>query len=173
MKKLTFTITFCALVCLSFAQTEEGSLLVGASSNLGFTSTSQDGFDENRTEFNFSPAIGYFVADNLSIGVALDLQSSKLGDFKSSSTAIGPFARYYFDGLFYVGAGYGALSVKNENNGGSVTTNGGLLSFEAGYPIWIVDNIAIEPSLNYAIGSGDLLEDISIFGLAVGFNIYL
>ncbi|MEO9871043.1 hypothetical protein [Ekhidna sp.] len=53
-----------------------------------------------------------------------------------------------------------------------ITTNFTVLSFEAGYPIWIVDNVAIEPSLNYGMRSGDDIIDSSTFGLNVGFSLY-
>ncbi|MEP1094721.1 MAG: hypothetical protein ABJG78_06395 [Cyclobacteriaceae bacterium] len=169
MKRLLFTMTMVAAFGVASAQTEQGGWLLGASTNLGFTSTSVDGADDNFTTFNLDTRVGYFLMDNLAAGLDLSFQNEKQGDDKFSATVIGPFARYYFGGTFFVGAGYGAASAKNDDDD---TVKGGLLSLEAGYPIWFGDNVALEPSLNYGIGSGDILEDTSIFGLQVGFSLY-
>ncbi len=154
------------------AQTEEGGWLAGASSNLSFSSTSIDGVDDNRSSFNLSTRGGYFFIDNLVGGLTLGLSSSKQGDFKTSSTTIGPFARYYVNGTFYVGAGYTAVSGETESGSTTVSDfSGGNLLLEAGYPIWIVDSVAVEPGISYTSGTGDI--NSSIFAVAVGFNIYL
>lgn len=169
MKKLLFTMTMIAAFGVANAQTEQGGWLVGASTNLGFTSTSIDGADDNVSNFNLDTRAGYFLMDNLAAGLDLSFQNVKEGDDKFSLTVIGSFVRYYVGGNFFLGAGYGAASAKSDDDD---AVKGGLLSLEAGYPIWFGDNVALEPSLNYGIGSGDLFEDVSIFGLAVGFSLY-
>ena len=172
MKKLILSSLTVLVFGIASAQTEKGSWLIGASSDLGFSSTKVKGADDSQSNFNISPMAGYFIMDNLVFGLDVDFQSSKFGDLKNSSTGIGPFVRYYVNGSFFLGAGYSATSSKIDDGTTDATVSGGLLAFEAGYPIWIVDNVAIEPSLNYGIGSGDALEDTSIFSLAVGFSLY-
>ncbi|MEQ9404229.1 MAG: outer membrane beta-barrel protein [Cyclobacteriaceae bacterium] len=172
MKKFFLTMTMVAVFGIATAQTEQGGWLIGASTNLGFTSTSVDGVDDNESEFNLDGKAGYFLIDGLAAGLNLSFSNNKQGDDKTTVTAIGPFARYYVNGTFFVGAGYASTSVKSDDGTTSNTVKGGLLSLEAGYPIWFGDNVALEPSLNYGMGSGDLLKDTSFFGLAVGFSLY-
>lgn len=172
MKKLVFALGMIACFFTAQAQTEQGGWLVGANSNLSFTSTSADGIDDNQSNFNLSVQGGYFLADNLAAGLRLGFFSSKLGDNKSTSTSIGPFARYYVNGEFFFGASFVAVSSKLDNGVDDFTTNFTQLAFEAGYPIWIVDNVAIEPSLIYGINSGDDIINTRTFGVNIGFALY-
>ncbi|MEP1094720.1 MAG: outer membrane beta-barrel protein [Cyclobacteriaceae bacterium] len=173
MKKLLFTMTMIAAFGVANAQTEEGGWFVGASSNLGFSSTSIDGVSDNANNFNLNGRAGYFFMENLTGGLAIGFSNTKQGDNKLTNTLIGPFVRYYVNGTFFVGAGYSAEKRKTEFTGGDTEATGGNLNFEAGYPIFIGDggNVAIEPALNYTIGTGDF-DNTSTFGLAVGFNLY-
>ena len=56
-------------------------------------------------------------------------------------------------GIFFLGVGYGIARTKDEDQFNENTEKGSLLSFEAGAPFWLGDIVAIEPSLNYSIGS--------------------
>ncbi len=100
---LTFSIT-------SFAQTEKGEFIIGG--NFDFNTKKHVGFTV--TEFIFSPTVGYFVANNLAVGIGLDYSVTKFSAFKGESIAIMPFARYYFgkhDKLRFFGhAGIGLAS---------------------------------------------------------------
>ncbi len=98
-------MTMIAAFGVANAQTGEGGWLVGASSNLGFSSTSFDGVDDNSNSFNLNGRAGYFFMENLAGGLAIGFANTKLGDNKTTSTSIGPFARYYVNGTFFVGAG--------------------------------------------------------------------
>lgn len=171
MRKLLFSAAFVALLGMANAQTEQGGWLVGASSNLSFTSVSVDGVDDNTSNFNLDTRAGYFVMDNLSVGLLLGFDNTSQGDNSSTDTTIGPWARYYVGGSFFVGAAYGATSSKFESGGTEIKSSGGQLIFEAGYPIFMGDNVAIEPALNYVTGSGDF-DGQSAFGLGVGFMLY-
>ena len=72
--------------------------------NLGFITSKEDGSDSEvkTTVFNLLPKFGYFVADNLALGLnaAIAIYSQNYSGDKSTNTAlgIGPFARYYFPG---------------------------------------------------------------------------
>lgn len=172
MRKILFSMIAVVSFSVATAQTEQGGWLIGASTDLSFTSNSFDGVDDNINTFVLDTRVGYFLIDGLAAGLDLSFTNSTFGDNKSTITAIGPFARYYVDGTFFVGAGYAAASNKFDNGSTDTTTNGGLLTLELGYPIWLGDNVALEPTLNYGVGSGDLLEDNTIFALAVGFSLY-
>ncbi|MEP5610740.1 MAG: hypothetical protein ABJP45_00750, partial [Cyclobacteriaceae bacterium] len=106
MKKFLFTMTLIAAFGVANAQTGEGGWLVGASSNLGFSSTSIDGASDNVSNFNLAGRAGYFLMENLAAGLTLGFSNTKQGDNKTTITSIGPFARYYVNGTFFLGAGY-------------------------------------------------------------------
>lgn len=171
MKKLLLTISLFVSIG-ALAQTEKGTWLISGSTDLSYTSTSFDGFSDNVNSFDLTTRAGSFVADNLVLGLDLSISTAKQGDNKSTLTSIGPFFRYYVEGGFFVGAAYSAATSKFKSGTFDDSESGGLLAFEAGYPIWLLDNIALEPSLNYGVGSGDLFDGTSAFGLNIGFGLY-
>ena len=158
-KKSLMILAFSFLALTgAFAQDaiNKGAWLVGASSNMGYTSTSVTGGGSS-SSFDMQVGGGYFFMDNLVGGLTFSLSSPSGG---TSSTGIGPFARYYFAGKFYVGAGF-----VSQSSGGASTT---LIPLEAGVALFITDNIAVEPGLRYTTYDGG-----SQFGIRVGFNLYL
>lgn len=173
MKKV---LLLCAFICTSFfasAQTEKGSWLVGVNSSLGFNSVSFDGDVDKRNSFNINGSSGYFLMDNLSAGLGFGYASTKQGSAKNSSFSIGPFVRYYLKENIILGASFSTSSLKSNDGQDEIKTNFSTLGFEAGYAIWLVDNIAIEPRLHYGINSGDDGINNSTLGLHLGFSIYL
>lgn len=162
-------ITLLACSSYLFAQTEQGNIRVGATSNLSFTSTSYEEGD-NDNEFGLEGSVGYFVIDNLAVGLNLGFTSTS-GSFESSSFVAGPAARYYFQGVF-AGAGilFGKQTIDFGDPIGKVDANGNFIALEAGYAAFITDNVSIEPSLGYTIAGGDF--DGNTFGLNIGFGIY-
>ena len=83
-----------------YAQTEKGHFLIAANSNFSFTSVSTSVEDSdaevNNTYLNFSSAAGYFITDNLSIGLLVNYTDNVNKGPINSSFLAGPFARYYF-----------------------------------------------------------------------------
>ncbi len=156
---------------IGFAQTEKGGWAVSASSILSFSSSSLDGASDNFTSFGLSTDGGYFIEDNLAAGMILSFSSSSNGSIDSNSLTIGPLARYYFNGTFFLSAGFGYTTSKTKTDFGDFTTDGGTLLLQAGYPIWIVDAVAVEPALNYSIGTGDF-DGNKTLNLSVGFRLY-
>jgi hypothetical protein len=162
MKKLFLLIP---LICLlSFrpvkAQLEQGNIMVSVTStiglgdfgtdlmNIGLTiqkvkyGGGGDGSTYSTFGINFLPRAGYFVIDNLAIGVDLlanlKIRKSKDSDYKYTeyTLAAGPFARYYFPaGKIYpfveANAGFGIY--KEKWSDGSVGENKeGLFIYGAG-----------------------------------------
>jgi hypothetical protein len=156
MKKYVFILVACLIVGSASAQINKGSVLVGASSNLSFSSISPD-VGDNYSIFDLSLKGGYFFMDNLTAGINLGYQ--KVDDF--SLTTFGLFGRYYYQGKFFGGVGFNVITYEDQD---SQT----VIPFEVGYAAFITDNIAIEPSLNLGIG-----EDNTSFGFRVGFSLYL
>lgn len=122
MKKLAMLLCIAFISGLAFlqAQTTKGKILLGATSyafgmpisssgglmTLGFGSTkfksnagSTNG--DKLTNFNLQPKAGYFVIDNLAVGLETMIVSSSSKDpdtddkFTTSIFVIGPFIRYY------------------------------------------------------------------------------
>ncbi|MCA1761475.1 MAG: hypothetical protein ABR574_02960 [Cryomorphaceae bacterium] len=152
------------------AQTDENNFLVGASSNLTFISE-DTGEDDNINNFLINIRGGYFVIDNLAAGLSVGVDNVTQGGEGLTTLNFGPFVRYYIAGKFF--GGIGVDFVQSDPRIGE-SVNGGFISFEAGYPIFIGgEKVAIEPTLNYGVGVGELLEDYSKFGVQIGFFIYL
>ncbi|HEX5172209.1 MAG TPA: hypothetical protein VFW11_23695 [Cyclobacteriaceae bacterium] len=159
---LLFLIVSILSVTGVVAQINQGTFLVGASSNLGFSSTSTEGSD-NVNVFLLDLKGGYFVMDNLAVGLSLGYTKYSAGDFDGSSTTIGLFGRYYIHGKIFAGLGFSSTDSNNSDSYNSVP-------FEFGYAAFVTDNIALEPSLSYSIGVGD--NESNTFGLNVGFTLY-
>jgi len=146
MKKTIILITALCFFALSVveAQVNRGRILLGVSTSfsyinygsdlmsLGFTSVKQKsnttGFiapeAEKITTLNFLPKFGYFVVNNLVIGLDVCIASSveKPGGgekFTMSSFGLGPFVRYYIPGnkvmpFFEVNSEFGSIKIKDE-----------------------------------------------------------
>jgi hypothetical protein len=165
MKKTIFMTLFA--VCLSggtaIAQINKGTFLVGASSNLGFSSTSTEISDDNVNVFLLDVSGGYFVIDNLALGLSFGYSKYSYEDFDGSSTSFGLFGRYYVNGKVFLGLGFASAKVEDSDAVNSIP-------LEVGYAAFVTDNIAIEPSLSYSLGLGD--NESNTFGLQVGFTLY-
>lgn len=145
MKKITlFTVFLLAIsIGLLNAQTNKGKVLLGVSSTLSLAGTGSDlmslgystikqksnaaGFEESdplkNTSINLSPKVGYFVIDNLALGLDLDvaLSISKDGEdhykYSQTSMSIDPFIRYYIPTskvlpFFEISSSFGSLNSK-------------------------------------------------------------
>lgn len=174
MRKLLFTALMCLLILQLEAQTEKGNILMGATSNLGFSVQSQDGLEDNIVNFSLSAQGGYFIADNFVGGLNLGFNSTTVGDFSGRNFSIGPFARYYFEKVFF-GASFLAVNSKTDVGGGEdFTSNGTQFNLELGYAAFLNDYVALEPTISYLTTGGDLnIGGLSAFALNIGFSIYL
>lgn len=98
MKKTTliFAVLISTMVT-AWGQTTQGSLAFGG--GIRYSSTKTDYYSQETTEFSFQPSAGYFVADNLAVGITLSMTSEKYdygtGNNKTNNLVAGPFARYY------------------------------------------------------------------------------
>jgi outer membrane protein len=122
-----FTLAFMSLSAM--AQRTAGTMAIGGGFNVRSTKT-EAGTNNTVTTTNFSlvPQVGYFVSDNLALGLELSLSnsSSESGNQtnKGSSYQIGPAVRYYKEiansqltvfgqGGVYFGGGSNELTVGN------------------------------------------------------------
>lgn len=161
MKKVFLTLFAACMVFAASAQISQGTILVGASSNAGFTSYNEDAGDYS--QFNIDLKGGYFVIDNLALG--LNLGYTKIDD--ASQTTFGAFGRYYVNGKIFGGIGFNSTSVDLGGSDATVST----IPIEVGYAAFINDAIAVEPALSYSILGGD--AEGAAFGLNIGLTLYL
>lgn len=210
MKKLTL-IALLAFFGTANAQTEtastlptaKGNWIIGGSTNLGFNSNkvtqksgdySVDG--QKNSTFNVTPTVGYFVIDNLAVGLNLGYEVQKQDasyDFNQTAKvtntvfSVIPSVTYFIEAdskafpYISAGAGYAAIKTKiasTETQNDNFFVWGG----KAGLAYFITPSIAIDLGLNYQQLSTKYEETFStaenkvIFktlGASIGFNFVL
>jgi hypothetical protein len=164
MKKvIAFILVLCFIaLSVSEAQVNRGRSLLGVSTSfsyvnfgsdlmsLGFTSTSYRGNSPDYVDpskdkmitLNLLPRFGYFVANNLALGINLCIASSTDkpgGGEKYTATAFGagPFLRYYISGskvmpFFEVSSLFGSITSKNVYLGNEYSNSSSMRSIGAG-----------------------------------------
>ncbi|HEX9826032.1 MAG TPA: outer membrane beta-barrel protein [Flavobacteriaceae bacterium] len=198
MKKiLLFTATVVFGLSNVNAQTEKGKWMFGSDAGISFaSSTAKVEFDGEELDgkstvstFTISPNAGYFIMDNLSIGLDLNFSSTKTKfeeegfdeEFKTNSFAVFSGATYFFktDKLApYVGAGVGFLSVSegdedfDKYSGIGFNVRGGLAYF-------LSDSVSVNLGVDFISAKlsnkeeSDFKIKSNTFGGAIGFAIYL
>jgi outer membrane protein len=124
---------------------------------VGFSTTSRG--NEKVNGFNFSPKAGYFVTNNIAVGVALGFGSNKhdMGfgvEEKITTFSVGAFGRYYFKPgsqfSIFGQLGVNSNSSKDENTVGNITTvskiNGFDVMLSPGISYFVSRSLAIEAS---------------------------
>jgi outer membrane protein len=185
------------------AQTNQGNLLIGLSSDifdLGYTSSKTksdaDGSEDPNKNFNinFHPKMGYFLMDNLVIGLDLSVGFSnyKSGsdEYKLNSTTLsaGPFVRYYIPTsnvlpFFELGGSLGTQNTKFELSQEVDKYKTGILSFGGGIGLAVPlgDRVMVDFLAGYRSDRYKDKEDnednerriMGTIGLEVGFTFLL
>lgn len=195
MKKLLSLFAFSLLTMSLFAQvtsspTKRGNFVIG--SRVGFSnakssvdvqsaSGSIKGDGGSSYQFNLSPGIGYFLADNFVLGVGLDWikTNSKTGVDLSGATTdaqesdnnnvlFGPFLRYFIpagdDKAFFIGTTAGFGNSKNQFTSGgksqSINTSLFTLSVGPGFTIYSKNGLALEALVKYNFAQSDSKIDV-------------
>ncbi|MBT1708519.1 outer membrane beta-barrel protein [Fulvivirgaceae bacterium PWU5] len=128
MKKLFLICVLAAgMAGYAQAQTTAGNMMLGGTFMYRSEKQETPAEDAKRNTFTFAPQFGYFVADNLAVGLGLDLTTVKIdqpdGDEdKSTEFLFEPFARYYMftsndKFAFYAEGALGFGSTKVEPDG--------------------------------------------------------
>lgn len=202
----TFKILSIGFVLFSLgftanAQTEQGHLLIGGESKLNFTSlnskwkTDDDSGDVGKTtNLDFSPQIGFFVADGLALGIEIPISYSSEKDedenkYNSTSMAFAPFLKYYFGSgnikpYFQGEFGIGNLNMKYEPaSGTSDDASAGMFLYQVGggIGVFLNEKVSLDFGLGYSSVSIKPDEDNDInyqnissgFGLGIGIVVIL
>ncbi len=160
MKKLILSAV--AVFTLTFANAQEEIPTYGFSEgnffvegNIGFNSTNDKNSDTKTNSFNFNPKAGYFISDDLAVGLDLGFGSNKsevngTNVVENSVVGIGAFARYYFLDLGARFKTYGEFGVGYEtanNKIADVKTNAFGIGAGLGVNYFITENFAINFAL--------------------------
>ncbi len=192
MKKAILLITVLCVFTLSVlqAQINKGRSIIGVSTSfsyvnfgsdimsLGFTSIKQKsnaaGYvepdPEKMTTINLLPKVGYFVIDNLAVGLNVCIASSieKYDQSKYSTTylGIGPFVRYYINGakvmpFFDISTLFGSITDKSDSQGYSYSDKTGVRSIGggAGIAVKLGDKVSFDMMAGYNSLSGKAKQD--------------
>jgi len=146
---------------------EEGNVFVEGS--LGFSSTNNKNLDTKSNTFNFTPKVGYFLNDDLAVGVQLDFGTAKSSTSgtdtsKNSNIGIGAFGRYYFLDLgkrfktyTELGVGYNTLDDKISD----VKVNSIGAGLDLGLNYFVTENIALTFGLDNVLAYSSSKVDVS------------
>lgn len=171
MKKVItiFVLVFMANLVLAqesdFNAKTKGGYFANGSASIFSTKNKVGEDSSNSFSIDFTPRAGYFISDNLAVGLGLVLSSNKettdglFGEQDVTTTGFGinPLARYYFENNLFgeaaVGIGFSKTSFEGESLPGldsDITSNSYGFRIGAGYALFLGNHIAIEPSINYS-----------------------
>lgn len=184
------------LTHISYAQLEEGSLMLGTDLGSGITNTTSNGLfsmdfglnDGAGYNIGISPKAGYFLNDNLVLGAIVNLGFSKSARSEGQATetfvyGVQGFSRFYIrpgevnldnlvkTGRFFLENNAGIAGV---NISGGNTTNGFTFGFGPGYSYFINSYIALEANVKYngLVGAGNTDYQNSL-GVNLGIQVFL
>lgn len=158
MKKNVLVILSLFVISQVIAQIDKGTIFLSGLSSLNGIQQDEDSGDD--VTFNLSVKGGYFLVNNLVVG--LNASIDKPFGTNTKTIGIGPFARYYFGGRLFLGAGFTSYSAGDFSYS--------VIPVELGYALFLADIVALEPSLFYSKYGGD--AEGSHFGLNMGISIY-
>jgi hypothetical protein len=176
MRKFFLSIVFINFLTISNAQLTKGYWLVGGNGTISKQQEKLLGSDVTSTIVQLSPNLGYFLIDKFSIGLRPGFEhvNRKTNTFHSRTTswAVGPFARYYFlpsenrTNIFFETA----YQYFSSSNGGSQN----LFLFSGGPVIFFNESVGLELTTNYKIFRIQNAEASSkTFFIAIGLQVHL
>jgi hypothetical protein len=155
---------------LVFGQFAKGNFFIQGSSSIGFSTekytyisggTSTE--SSKSTHFGFKPKVGFFVIENLPVGLAIHVDTYKSkgidtdNENSSNDFIIGPFARYYFlpqeklkpTAELYVG--FGGSKDKSTYSGNKTESKYGIFEFSigAGASYFVTEHVAFDVLIAY------------------------
>lgn len=106
MRKLLTLAMLSAFALAANAQTEKGKTIVGGTIGYSNDKNNNDHVDSKQTTFTLLPSIGYFIKDNLALGLGIGYSSvtantSEKSEFlmnqknKTDNFIVSPFIRHY------------------------------------------------------------------------------
>lgn len=184
MKKVILSAV--AVFALTFANAQESESSYGFGEGDIFV-TGGIGFDSSKTGdsktngFNFSPKAGYFITENIAVGIGLEIGSTKVengAEVKTNTFGGEVFGRYYFtpSSQFSVfgelAVGFGSNKTEVEGVPGDVTSKTFGVNAGVGVSYFLNSNWALEAGwaglgYNSNDNGGDGADKTNDFGLNV------
>lgn len=158
MKKVVLSLAAMLAFGLANAQettTDNGGFSQGdvfISGSVGYGSD-EDFNGDKVNEFNISPKAGYFVTNNIAVGLSLGYTNSKTeesgeADTKFNTFEVGAFGRYYFTPAsqfsIFGQLGLGYSTSKAEQGDAETKFNGFNVGLAPGISYFVSKNIALE-----------------------------
>lgn len=171
-KLFSLSVGMYVFLLSSHAQIAQGSWLIGGDVGFGFSNVKNSytlgsttiSTLGNTSNFILSPRVGFFVIDNLAVGVNVDFSGSSYTEKDGADTekdavtrlAVGPFARYYLAlGQVYpfieAGINFGSANYISSFNNSETRTTHRLNNMGAGPGVafFVADNVAVEALVKY------------------------
>jgi len=183
MKKITMVITLMCFFAFSVseAQIRSGRSLIGVSTSFSYINYGSDlmslGFSTIKykanllasvdpdvtkvTTLNLLPKFGYFIINNLAVGLNMYIGTStdkpkSGGKYNTNSFCLGPFIRYYISGskvmpFFEISSLFGSETNKYEDPYSSSSNKNSLTSFGggAGLAVKLGDKVTFDMMAGY------------------------
>ncbi|MEP6796189.1 MAG: hypothetical protein ABJB16_17815, partial [Saprospiraceae bacterium] len=152
-----------------------GIWTVGGS--VGFSSSKQKGAGKATTIIEFLPEAGYFIIDDLGVGLNALYSRTSQGNTSLTEYAIGPWARYYVYHDAFAQASFLAGSLTIDGDFGKAKTSNNKVEVGLGYSAWLADAVALEPLVffNMSKSKDENTDPVSTntFGLRIGLKIFI
>lgn len=152
-------------------QTSAGKWLIEANTNFGVAHAANTSFQfatsDSVSAYNLGLEGGYFVIDDLAIKAGLGYGGIDPDEGESItmfSYKIG--AKYYILGMIPVQADYSGSDIKD------LDENPSYFGIQAGYAIFLGDNVSIEPGVRYDLSLNDDYSEDDIFQINIGFALH-
>ena len=193
MKKITMVITLMCFFAFSVseAQIRSGRSLIGVSTSFSYINYGSDlmslGFSTIKykanllasvdpdvtkvTTLNLLPKFGYFIINNLAVGLNMYIGTStdkpkSGGKYNTTSFGLGPFIRYYISGskvmpFFEISSLFGSETNKYEDPYSSSSNKNSLTSFGggAGLAVKLGDKVTFDMMAGYNSSSEKAKEN--------------
>ena len=178
MKKLFVLILLFTSLC-SFSQIEKpvtkGNFIISGGGTIESIHSKSEATEYSSFGIYFNPGSGYFVKDNLALGLTSIISYIKISDYKSYILGIGPFIKYYFsNGVFLNFDTFFDYTHGIGNTSQKITG----ISFApgVGYAFFLNSKVSLEPSVNYKYihsNTNDNIANDNDFFIALKLNIFL
>lgn len=186
--KAIVTVLFIGLVSLAYGQIPKGTWRLGPEVDFASSKTEIDGIDLEivSSDLEIGVGLGYYIIDNLEIGVNLGILSSKdeVDNFesKSSGIAVGPALEYKIalSDRFYlpIGGGMRFNSITSEDDDTEEVTFTGM-SYGLFTGLEFVESNKLSAWISIGPEFGSLSDDdtdsefdLNTFGIGMGFSFY-
>jgi len=153
MKKVLLIAAVALASFTASAQTEKGTVVLGGTAQ--FETSKEDGESESTDDLTITPVIGYFVANNISLGAGVGYAQRKSALGKAGAFVVSPFGRCYkslgseqfkFFGELAVPLAFG--TIKNSSDVKVATTSSVGVSLSPGFAFFPTKKFGIELGFN-------------------------